>query len=222
MLRATNREVHGECTLTPRAAMSRSEADLSQTTDGRREPYRQTVEEVAASQKTDVQSGLTERDARARLEQYGLNELTNQAPVPGWRRFLRQFQNALVVLLLIAAAVSAGLWAVEREAALPYEALAIFAVVVLNAAMGHLQESRAMAATQALRAMSAAEGTAIRGGKMRRVPASTIVPGDLIVIEEGDTIPADARVVESIALQTAEATLSGESLPVSKDTSPHR
>ena len=102
--------------------------------------------------------------------------------------------------------------------ALPYEAIAIFAVVLLNATMGYVQESRAEAAVAALRAMSAADATVIRDGERRSIAASDIVPGDIILIEEGDTIPADARLVESTALQTAEAALTGESLPVAKDT----
>jgi Ca2+-transporting ATPase len=126
----------------------------------------------------------------------------------------------LVILLLIATAVSAGLWVYERETSLPYEALAILAVVLLNASMGYLQESRAEAAVAALRAMSAADATVVRGGERRSVPATDIVSGDLLLLEEGDTVPADARVVEAVALQTAEAALTGESLPVVKDAAP--
>ena len=136
------------------------------------------------------------------------------APVP------RPVPGRLVILLLVATAISAGLWAYERDAALPYEALAIFAIVLLNATMGYVQEARAEAAVAALRAMSADEATVIRGGDRRSAPASELVPGDVILLEEGDTLPADARVVESTALQTAEAALTGESLPVSKDTAP--
>ena len=124
----------------------------------------------------------------------------------------------LVILLLVATGVSAALWAVERDAALPYEAIAIFAVVLLNATMGFLQESRAEAAVVALRAMFAADASVIRGGERQSVPASELVPGDVIIIEEGDTIPADGRLIESASLQVSEAALTGESMPVSKDT----
>jgi P-type Ca2+ transporter type 2C len=182
--------------------------------------YRQTMDETAVALRTDLQRGLEASEAKARLEQYGPNELTAEKPTPAWRRFLAQFQDVLVVLLLIATAISAALWAWERTEALPYEALAIFAVVLLNATMGFVQESRAEAAVAALRAMSAAAAAVIRGGERRRVPASELVPGDVILIEEGDTIPADARVIESAALQTAEAALTGESLPVMKDALP--
>ena len=182
--------------------------------------YRQRIDRVVAALGTDAQRGLADDEARARLERYGRNELATRHPVPAWRRFLAQFQDVLVILLLIATAISAGLWAFERDASLPYKAIAIFAIVLLNAVMSYIQESRAEAAVAALRTMSAADATAIRAGARRSVPASEIVPGDVILIEEGDTIPADGRLIESIALRTAEAALTGESLPVEKDTAP--
>jgi P-type Ca2+ transporter type 2C len=168
---------------------------------------------------TSAHDGLSDDEARIRLEQYGRNELVAETPVPRWRRFLAQFQNVLVILLLVATAISAGLWVFERDAALPYEAIAIFAVVLLNAAMGYVQEAKAEAAVAALRAMSAADAAVIRSGERKEVPASEIVPGDVILIEEGDTIPADGRLVEVATLQVAEAALTGESMPVSKDPS---
>ena len=182
--------------------------------------HQRSVEAVAAALGTDLQAGLSDADARARLAEHGRNELAAKPPVPAWRRFLAQFQDVLVVLLLVATAISAALWAYEGAAGLPYEALAILAVVLLNATLGYLQESRAEAAVAALRAITADEATVIRGGERRRVPAAELVPGDLILVEEGDTIPADARLAASTALQTAEAALTGESLPVSKGTAP--
>jgi P-type Ca2+ transporter type 2C len=179
--------------------------------------YRQDVDDVIEALNSDANAGLTDEEARARLEFHGRNELTAEMRVRGWRRFLAQFSNVLVVLLLIATAVSAALWALERDAVFPYEAIAIFAVVLLNATMGYVQESRAESAVAALRAMSAANATVIRDGERHSVPATDVVPGDIILIEEGDTIPADARVIESTALQTAEAALTGESLPVMKE-----
>src|SRR5215510_13407550 len=184
------------------------------------EPYQQRVDDVLAALNTDHRLGLSEVEARTRLQKYGPNELMAEKPVPVWRRFLAQFQNVLVVLLLIATAVSAGLWVYERDAALPYEAMAIFAVVLLNAIMGYIQGSRAEQALAALRQMSAAHATVIRDGGRQSIPATELVPGDIILIEEGDTIPADARVLLSTALQTAEAALTGESLPVAKDVDP--
>ncbi|MDF2458085.1 MAG: cation-translocating P-type ATPase [Nitrospira sp.] len=186
----------------------------------RTDAYQQSVDGVLGALGVDAQRGLSHEEARARLETYGKNELTAGQPVAAWRKFLAQFQDVLVILLLIATLISAGLWLYEQESALPYEAMAIFAVVLLNAIMGYLQQSRAEEAVAALRQMSAAHAHVIRDGARRSVPATEVVIGDIILIEEGDTIPADARVIQSIALQTAEAALTGESLPVSKDVAP--
>jgi Ca2+-transporting ATPase len=170
--------------------------------------------------KTDARRGLSKGEAHARLARYGRNELTAEKSVPAWKKFLAQFQDVLVILLLIATAISMGLWLYERESALPYEALAILSVVLLNAVMGYIQEARAEQAVAALRQMSAAHANVIRDGARQSIPATEVVHGDIILVEEGDTIPADARLIQSTALQTAEAALTGESLPVSKDTLP--
>jgi P-type Ca2+ transporter type 2C len=183
-------------------------------------PYQQPADAVVLALETDAARGLCEAEAKARLQQHGRNELTAKKPIPTWRKFLAQFADALVILLLIAVAISAGLWLIERESALPYEALAIFSVVLLNAILGYIQESRAEAAVAALRAMAADEATVVRDGEQRLIPAAAIVAGDVILIEEGDTIPADGRLLHSTALQTAEASLTGESLPVSKEVAP--
>ncbi len=184
---------------------------------GETEPYRQSVDDVLAALGSDARSGLSHQQARDRLERYGRNELAAEKPVPAWRKFLDQFTDVLVILLLIAAVISAALWLYEREAALPYEAIAILAVVLLNAVMGYVQQARAERAVAALRQMSAAQAKVIRGGERQTILAAEVVPGDIILVEEGDTVPADARLIESTALQTAEAALTGESLPVSKD-----
>ena len=180
-------------------------------------PYQQTPEAVIAALGTSAERGLETRDALERLQRDGANELKAEAPLPAWRHFAQQFTGVLVLLLLVATAISAGLWLVERESALPYEALAILAVVLLNAIMGYVQESRAASAVAALRKLSAAQATVLRDGEHRSIPASELVCGDIISIEEGDTIPADARLIQSSSLQTAEAALTGESFPVAKD-----
>jgi Ca2+-transporting ATPase len=181
------------------------------------EPYRQTVDNVLAALETDARSGLSLRQARERLERYGRNELAREKPVPAWRKFLAQFTDTLVALLLVAALISAALWLYERDSAWPYEATAIFAIVLLNALMGYIQQSRAEQAVAALRQMSAAQAEVVRDGARQSIPAAELVPGDVILIEAGDTVPADARLIQSTALQTAEAALTGESLPVAKD-----
>ena len=182
--------------------------------------YQGSVAEVVAALGTDPAHGLSEAEARARLDRHGRNELATEKPVPAWRTFLAQFRDVLVILLLVATAISAGLWLYERDAPWPYEAMAIFAVVLLNAVMGYVQQARAERAVAALRQMSAAHASVVRDGTRRRVPAAEVVPGDVILVEEGDTVPADGRLVQEAALQTAEAALTGESLPVDKDIRP--
>jgi Ca2+-transporting ATPase len=166
---------------------------------------------------SDVRAGLSEDEARRRLGEHGRNELAARKPVPAWRKLVQQFADPLVLLLLVATAISAALWLIERDAALPYEAIAILAVVLLNAILGYVQEARAEQAVAALKRMSAAHANVMRGGARRSILAAEVVPGDILLIEEGDTIAADARVIQSVALQTAEAALTGESLPVAKE-----
>ena len=181
-------------------------------------PYRQSAQVVLAAAGTDPARGLSEPDARSRLARHGLNALAAEKTTPAWRKFLAQFQDPLVILLLVATAVSAIAWAVERESTVPYEAIVIVSVVLLNAVMGYIQESRAESALGALRKMAAAQAHVVRDGEQRAIAATEVVPGDVLVVEEGDTVSADARVIRSTALQTAEASLTGESLPISKDT----
>jgi Ca2+-transporting ATPase len=182
--------------------------------------YRQPAEQVIFTLGSDTERGLSTDEARARLALYGPNELRAEKPVPGWRKFLAQFQDVLIILLLIAAGISLVVWLYQRDEALPYETLVIFAIVLLNGILGYMQEARAEKSVAMLRAMAAAEASVLRDGQPRRVTATEVVPGDIILVEEGDTIPADGRVIRSIALQTAEASLTGESLPVSKDIDP--
>ena len=179
--------------------------------------YQQTADEVVRAFDTDAANGLTSATARERLARYGLNQLAPERRVPAWQKFLAQFRDVLVILLLVATAISFILWLYERESALPYEAIAISAVVLLNAVLGFVQEERAESAIAALRQMAAAQAHVIRDGEPTTVPATEVVPGDILLIEEGDTVPADARVIHSTALQMAEAALTGESLPVGKD-----
>ena len=193
---------------------------MTATAANRVPPYQESAGVAVAALGSDTQRGLSEAEAHARLQRDGPNELTAEKPVPRWRKFLGQFCDVLVILLLIAAAISFALWLMERESALPYEAITILAVVLLNALMGFIQESRAESAVAALRKMSADQATVLRDGQHRQIPATELVRGDILLIEEGDTIPADARLIQSTALQTAEAALTGESLPVSKDTHP--
>jgi len=176
--------------------------------------------EVLARLGTDPQRGLSGAEARARLAHYGRNELPAARRISHWQRLLAQFKSPLVLLLLAACAISLGVWRYEGPTHAPYEALAILAIVVANAILGFAQEERAERAVTALQRMSAALALVIRDGERASVPAAEVVPGDLLMIEEGAKIPADARVIRSVSLQTAEAALTGESSPVEKIVNP--
>jgi P-type Ca2+ transporter type 2C len=175
---------------------------------------------VIAALGSDAHRGLTATEAQAHLQRYGPNELPSAPPVPAWRKFLAQFQDPLTILLLIATVISFVAWLIERDTAIPYDAIVIMAIVIINGVLGFVQENRAEQAVAALRAMSSPHAHVLRDGQRQEIPTAELVPGDILLLEEGDTIPADARVIESVALRVAEAALTGESTPVSKDSAP--
>jgi Ca2+-transporting ATPase len=176
--------------------------------------------EVVARLATDPSCGLSAAEAQARLARIGPNELPAAPPVPWWRKLLAQFQSPLVLLLIAAGGISLAVWWFEGHHGGPYEALTIFAIVLANAILGFIQEERAEHAVASLAKMTAATAIVVRDGERITVAAAELVPGDVVVIEEGATIPADSRVIESVSLQTAEAALTGESTPVAKDPAP--
>ena len=186
------------------------------------QPHCQPAATVLRELKSDGQRGLTQAAALERLELYGPNELKGAAETPWWRRLVEQFENFLVIILLVAIVISSIEWALQdpRETALPYEAIVITIIVVLNAILGFVQESRAEKSVRALMALAAPEASVVRDGERQRVPARDIVPGDIVLIEAGDKIPADARLIEDANLHTDEAPLTGESMPVAKDSRP--
>jgi Ca2+-transporting ATPase len=175
----------------------------------------QAAEELA----TDLQRGLSEEQARRLLEQFGPNELPEEAPTPLWKRFLEQFKNFLVIILLIAAAISV-LIAVLRpgEGGEEYiDAAAILGIVMLNAILGVIQETRAENALRALRKIAAPNARVLRDGHLTTIPARELVPGDLVFLEAGNYVPADLRLTETANLRIEEAALTGESVPVEKE-----
>jgi Ca2+-transporting ATPase len=180
-------------------------------------PWRRTAADVVAALGADPRRGLSATEVAARLERHGRNELPAAPPVPGWKRFLAQLRDVLTILLLAATAVSFAAWGLERSSPVPYEALTILAIVLLNAVLGFVQEGRAEQALKALEAMSAPSARVLRDGEQRMVPTAEVVPGDVLLLEEGDTVAADARIVEAVSLRAAESALTGESTPVAKD-----
>ena len=156
-----------------------------------------------------LDEGLSSADAQKRLEQYGHNELPSGEKTPLWKLFLAQFNDFVVILLIVASLVSILLGDM-------IEGLAIMAIVILNAAIGLIQEQRADAALDALKKMAAPDAQVLRDGTHTRVPARELVPGDIVFLEAGNYVPADLRLAESYNLQINESALTGESSPVSK------
>ena len=184
------------------------------TTDG---PWSHTVDEVAAELGTDVRHGLRTAEVAARLERVGPNRLEAARRVPAWRKFLGQFADPLIYLLLAAATVALVAWLLERGEAAPYDVIVIVTIVVANAVLGFVQEARAERAVAALQRMAAATAGVVRDGREQRVAAAEVVPGDVLVLAEGDAVAADGRLVAAASLTVAEAALTGESEPVLKE-----
>jgi Ca2+-transporting ATPase len=174
------------------------------------------VADVVAALATDARCGLTGREVAERIAACGRNELPRAPPRPWWRKLAVQFASPLVLLLLAAALVSIGVWWLEHHEGLPFEALAILAIVLLNGLLGFAQEARAERAMASLRRMTAATATVIRDAERATIAAAEVVPGDLVVLDEGMTVPADVRVAVAVALRTNEAPLTGESAAVNK------
>src|SRR5690606_1753028 len=183
-------------------------------------PWALEAAEVARRLATDVESGLSAEEAASRLDRFGPNRLEESAAVPAWKKFLAQFADPLVYLLLAAVVISVGAWALEGAGGFPFEAVVIAVIVVANAVLGYVQEARAEAAVEALQRMASPTATVVRDGTETEVPTEDLVPGDLLVVAEGDAVGADARLVEAAALTVAEASLTGESEPVSKGVQP--
>jgi P-type Ca2+ transporter type 2C len=166
--------------------------------------------EAAGALGVDPPAGLSADQARQRLERYGPNRLAEARKEPRWRAFLRQFQDLLIIILLIAAVVSL---LVSREWETP---IAIALVVLLNATIGFVQESRAEASLEALRRMTHTTATVRREAGVVRLDAAELVPGDVVVVQAGDRVPADARLLSANSLEVQESTLTGEAHPVGK------
>jgi len=171
--------------------------------------HRMGADEVSAALGSDVAAGLSPEECRKRLQEFGPNLLEGAPPVPWWRILLAQFQDLMVIVLLVATAISYGM----GETA---DAITIVVIVVLNALLGFVQEYRAERSLEALKDLTAPTARVRRGGQELTVAARDLVPGDLLLVEAGDRVPADARLVEGSGLEVEEAALTGESLPVRK------
>jgi len=166
-------------------------------------------EEVAQQLQTDAGNGLSEREAQKRLKEYGENRLAERKRETPLQIFLRQFKDPLVYILIAAAGVSALLGDLT-------DFILITVILIFNGVFGFIQEYKAEQALEALKIMATPHARAVRGGKIQEIPATELVPGDIIILEEGDAVPADARIIEAHGLTVDESILTGESVPVVK------
>ncbi|MDN5362482.1 MAG: P-type Ca2+ transporter type [Moorella sp. (in: firmicutes)] len=175
--------------------------------------YQFSPAEALGELKSDTRKGLATAEARRRLEEKGPNQLQARPGVPPYMLFLAQFQDLMVLVLLAATVISAFLGEVA-------DAITIIAIVVINAILGFIQEYRAERSLEALKEMAAPEARVRRDGEVRRVPAREIVPGDILLLESGDRVAADALILSATGFQADEAALTGESTPVTKEPGP--
>jgi len=165
--------------------------------------------DVVTYWQTSLTSGLSTDEAATRLQQFGPNKMRELQKTPWWQRFFAQFQDFMVLVLLAATLISALLSEFT-------DAITILAIVFINAILGFMQEYKAEQSVLALAKMTAPTGRVLRNGTIQKLPAEVLVPGDLLVLETGDRVAADARLIESYNLEVEEAMLTGESLPVKK------
>lgn len=177
--------------------------------------YLASAEEVLEAQSTSADQGLTAAEAQKRLASVGPNKLDEEEKTPLWKRFFEQMADPMVIMLLVAAAISVITGFIQGEPEWA-DAAIILSVVILNSVLGVVQEAKSEQALEALQEMSAAQSKVIRDGKMSHMPSSELVPGDVVLLEAGDSVPADCRVLESASMKIEEAALTGESVPVEK------
>lgn len=177
------------------------------------ELYQRTQDDILTELESSA-SGLSEEQAEERLERYGENKLAEAKKTTVLQRFFQQLKDPMLLILLAAAAVSAVTNALSGESFT--EVFIILVVVLLNAVLGVIQERKAEAAIEALQSMTAAKCKVLRGGELKVIESSRLVPGDVVVLEAGDAVPADGRLLESASLKIEEAALTGESVPVNK------
>ena len=193
---------------------------------GDTDPSLTSADDVAKALNVDPSHGLSEEEAKRRLAKFGPNELATAPPVPKWKKFLAQFQDPLVYLLIAATIISVIAWFIEKANAqpgaeggevLPFDAIVIVLILIVNAVLGYIQESKAEEAVEALSQMTAPQTNVLRDGKIARINTVDVVPGDVVMLGEGDSIPADGRLLAAASLRVAEASLTGESVPVGKN-----
>lgn len=180
--------------------------------------YSKSIRQVIQALSVDPRSGLTEVEVLARREKYGPNKLRKKKKKTNLQRFADQFKDVMILILLAAAGISFVIACAEGNPKEFFEPVLILLIVILNAIMGVIQESKAEKALDALKNMSAPHARVLRDGKEQVIAATELVPGDIIRLEAGDFVPADARLLRSVSLKSEESALTGESVPSEKDS----
>lgn len=181
--------------------------------------YLASAEDVLKEQSTSADAGLSTSEAQTRQAKFGPNKLKEEEKTPLWIRFFQQMADPMVIMLIVAAVISAVTGMIQGESEWA-DVIIIMAVVIINSALGVIQEAKSEEALAALQEMSAAQSKVIRDGKQISLHSSELVPGDIVLLEAGDAVPADCRVLESASMKIEEAALTGESVPVEKHTDP--
>ncbi len=171
--------------------------------------YTRTAREAIDFWRTDQNDGLTSSEVKSRIADFGYNEMVEKEKTPWWKRLFAQFQDFMVLVLLAATLISAFLGEYVDSAT-------ILAIVMINAILGFIQEHRAEKSMDALKTMVAPMAHVIRNGLLQQIAAREMVPGDIMALESGDKIAADARLIDVQNMEVDEATLTGESLPIRK------
>ena len=179
--------------------------------------YCEYPETVVQSLESDINNGLSASQVKERTEKYGKNKLQEKKKKTWAQRFFEQFKDAMIIILIVASVISFVIACIEKNPSEFFEPALILLIVVINAIMGVMQESKAEKALDALKNMSAPHARVIRDGKESVINAADLVPGDIIILEAGDFVPADARLIKSVSLKSEESALTGESVPTEKN-----
>ena len=180
--------------------------------------FNKEVKDVEKELETDLKKGLNSSKVEAHKEKYGLNELQEKKKESLFKKFMAQFKDFSIIVLIIAAIVSGAVGIAEGEGIT--DTIIILIVVLLNAVIGVVQESKAEKSLEALKKLSEHAAKVIRDGKEQVIPARELVPGDIVILETGDYVSADLRIIEAVNLKSQESSLTGESVPVEKETAP--
>lgn len=174
------------------------------------------INEVQRKLRTNISKGITEEEAQKRREKYGENKLQEQKKESLFKRFIKQFNDFMIIILIIAAIISAVIAKVEGSNDY-IDSIIIIAIVILNSIMGVVQEAKAEKSLEALKKMSAPVAKVKRDGKIVTIKGTEVVPGDIVVLEAGNYVPADCRLIQSYSLKVEESSLTGETIPVLKE-----